>query len=278
MTDISDLEAKLKEKKGSLLKTFKELRFELSGNAEGLEMRKSGAGIISWTTRGQFGKTSGIKATTGFQARGYSGEELETILLATLKTDHKELEYIQTSLRSAVELYKEGGHVTMVYKDQTFRLHYDNRRMINLYESKDVEDITSTLLSSQPLRSTLHCSTLRSLSKIHKVKVYNRESSQVSSNQYRNKLELAIRNFVKGLLAVPVRYNLPADEFKTYAEIIKFVDGHRKSKLTEGAISKLKNRKQVYKIVPRTQETLAFAEYVKIRFPQFDVDSFFSNY
>lgn len=139
VTSTGDLEISLKETQDSLLHKFKQIRYELSGRSEALEMRKSGLGIISWTTRGVFGKNSGIKATTGFQSRGYSNEELEKILLDTLNTDEKELEFIQTSLRSALDLYKDGGHVTMIQKDQTFRLHYDNRRLIDAYES-DIEN------------------------------------------------------------------------------------------------------------------------------------------
>ncbi len=42
----------------------------------------------------------------------------------------KEMIFIQSSLRSAKQLYEEGGHVTMEYNDQSFRLVYYNKRKI----------------------------------------------------------------------------------------------------------------------------------------------------
>jgi len=51
------------------------------------------------------------------------------------------IEYIQTSLRSALDIVKRGGHVTRKYRDQKFSLLYDNRREIidNLvYENVNV--------------------------------------------------------------------------------------------------------------------------------------------
>lgn len=47
------------------------------------------------------------------------------------------MEYIQGSLRSAIKVYKEGGQVTMVNRDQIYRMHYDNRRVIE--EPKGLE-------------------------------------------------------------------------------------------------------------------------------------------
>jgi hypothetical protein len=286
ITSIEDLEQKflaynLKEENETLLSKFRGLRQELSGHADALEMRKSGVGLIVWSTRGQFGKNSGIKATTGFQVRSLSPEELETLLLETMKTPHKELEYIQYSLRSALDLYNKGGHVTMLQKDQTFRLHYDNRRLITNITSADA---FLELLDSKPLDDVLQCAGLRSIGKLHKQKNYNRQSSLVFSNRYNSMLDLAIRNFVKGYLADPVKFNLPSDAFKTYTEIIEYIMKYDalalrvgKIKLTVNIISKLKNRNQMIKIVPKTEETLNFVNYLKIRFPQFDDESFFTS-
>jgi len=281
VTNIPELEMKLQsikvEEEKSLLQEYKHLRLELSGNPDGIELKHSGPGIISWTTRGQFSKESGIKATTGFQARGFTSEELESLFLETMKSPDKEIEYIQTSLRSALDLYRSGGHVTMVYKDQIFRLHYDNRREIlepNGLDESEI-DTSSTLFDSKPVVDTLQCASMRSLSKIHKEKVYNRQSSVKSSNTYNDKLDLAVRNFVKGLLATPPKYNLSRDGM-TYLEIIEFINRYKKTKMTVYSISKLKNRKQVFKVVPRTPETLAFVCYIKEKYPAFDESNFFS--
>jgi hypothetical protein len=77
------------------------------------------------------GIESKILASTGFQHRVYkSREELLNGLLNTIKTENKTLEFVQSSLRSASDVYKKGGHVTMKYRDQIFRMHYDNRRQL----------------------------------------------------------------------------------------------------------------------------------------------------
>jgi len=55
------------------------------------------------------------------------------LLLATLE---KYFEFTQSSLRGANEIYKKGGHVTMTFKEQIFRLMFDNRRQIVDFDPK----------------------------------------------------------------------------------------------------------------------------------------------
>lgn len=77
------------------------------------------------------GLESGIQASTGFQTKVYRNrQQLLTLFEGVLKSERKELEYVQSSLRSAKEVYKDGGNVTMKYRDQIFRMHYDNRRVL----------------------------------------------------------------------------------------------------------------------------------------------------
>lgn len=54
---------------------------------------------------------------------------LEDLLIDTFNKS-KEIEYINTSLRSGLDIYKHGGHVTRVYRDQRFRLFNDGRRRV----------------------------------------------------------------------------------------------------------------------------------------------------
>lgn len=49
------------------------------------------------------------------------------ILIETFQSESKTIEYIQSRLRSATDIFQKGGHVTMVYKDQQFRMHYDKK-------------------------------------------------------------------------------------------------------------------------------------------------------
>ena len=281
ITNIEDLEAKLIDNSNSLMKEFKILRADLSGNDLGLELKNSGKGIISWTTRGQLGKESNIKASTGFQSNNYSLNELDNLFKEVLKSEEKSIEFIQSSLRSALDLYKKGGHVTMNYRDQIFRLHYDNRRLIKELDNIDNIDFSSILLDSDPLEDVKHCGTLRYLGKLHKQSLYNKTSSALTGNRYKDYTDLAIRNFIKGLLSNPVKYNLDNNldnNLTDYTEIIDFVKGFNpKMKITKPSISNLKNRKMIFKSVPRTKETIKFVEYVKTKYKLFDDISFFTK-
>jgi hypothetical protein len=198
------------------------------------------------------------------------------MFLNALSEDHKSLEYLQFSLRSAKDIFKKGGHVTRVYKDQVFRLHYDNRRLIQIPDNFDesIFDLSKTLLDSKPVKSIEESRNLRNISKIHKIKLYNKETTALSSNTYKDYSDLAIRNFIKGLLSEPRLYNLD-DSLKTYSDIIEFINGYKGSKkITKSSISHLKNRKMVFKPVPRTKETLEFVKYVKGKYKDFNEEDF----
>ena len=54
----------------------------------------------------------------------------------------KDFDFVQTSLRSASDIYKYGGNVIPKYRDRKFSLNYDNKRCI-------VEN-SSSLLDSSP--------------------------------------------------------------------------------------------------------------------------------
>lgn len=309
ITDIKDLEDSLKD--NLLMSEYRKIREDLSGEVEGLEVKREGKGLISWTTRGQLSKEANIKATTGFQARNLTLADMESMFLDVLSKEDKSIEYIQFSLRSAKDIFKKGGHVTPVYKDQVFRLHYDNRRVIQTDKKLKGKpyDLSKTLLDSLPVESKEVCANLRKVSKLHKTKIYNRETSKLSGNIYKSYIDLAIRNFVKGLVSEPKMYSLD-DRLKNYADIIDFVEGYKKEKeerekgiekemekvegyknvkvikkekemgykrLTKQSISNLKNRNMIFKTVPKTPETLAFVEYVKKTFEHFDVDKFFMS-
>jgi len=88
--------------------------------------------------------------------------------------------------------------------------------------------------------------------------------------------DLAIRNFIKGLLSIPTKYNL-VNDFKSYSEIIDFIKNYKRNiRISKTSLSNLKNRKMVIKAVPRTNETERFTEYVKTRYKNFDDKTFFA--
>jgi hypothetical protein len=130
LTNVEELDEKLVSK--YLYGEFKNIRMLLANETLGLELKNSGKGIIAWSTRGQLGIESNIIATTGFQHRVYNTkEEFIKGFLEVLKSDMKTIEFSQSRLRSASEIYQKGGHVTMIHRDQLFRMHYDNRRVLN---------------------------------------------------------------------------------------------------------------------------------------------------
>ena len=306
ITDIPGLEDSiLNFEKGDddgliMLKLYKKARVELSGDDTGLELKSSGSGILSWCTRGQLSARAGIVATTGFQRKGIDLFKLEDRFGKILKGESanddgdlafmnnneefnslrrekedyevfasldKSLIFLQKQLRGAKDIYKKGGHVTMKYSDQVFRLLYDNKRFI-----VDSEDDSITLLGSKPLSTADDGRVLRTVSAYSKNSLYSRTVGSMSK-RYKNVEEIAIRNFVKALLVNEL--NLNVSEFDGYSDIASYIQGYGYT-LSVNYISQLKRRGNFVK-VPKTVESLNFAEFVKIKFPMFDTGRFFIN-
>lgn len=284
ITDVPNLEDVLiansnSNSNSNLLSFYKRMREELSEDNKALEVKTEGKGIISWTTRGQLGLESRIKATTGFQVKSLSNSELAVILIDKISSENKFFEYIQFSLRSAKDIFLKGGHVTPVYRDQIFRIQFDNRRKILLDEDfKDEFDWSQKLLDSKPLKNVEECDTLRSLSKLHKTRIYNKKLNSISLQSIKNYEDIAIRNFIKVYFYNPRDYGLRGDEFSNYSEIIQFIQNFKpKFKISKSSISNLKSRNLIFKPTPRLKETISFVKFVKIKFPEFKDEVFFEN-
>ena len=67
------------------------MRLDLAGEGTGdaLEIKREGTRIISWSTRGQLGVESRIKAITGFKENDYEHSELVTLFKDVLKSSEK---------------------------------------------------------------------------------------------------------------------------------------------------------------------------------------------
>lgn len=200
--------------------------------------------------------------------------------IKTLDSENKSFEYIQSSLRSAKQIYEQGGNVTMKYSDREFSLQYDNRRLIIDNSNEPSEN----LLDSKPLESVEDCEDLRSLKSLVKETGYSRYSpTKTTSKKYKNVLETAARTFIKGLLAETELYGLDRTLLPTYNDIINYIKDYdcekgianlSKMQLTKSSISHLKNRKTITKSVPDTKETRDFASYLESKFPNFKRDEF----
>ena len=111
-----------------LLTKYRTLKEDLFNNKTSLELKNISSGIISWSIQGQVGLESELRATTGFQNKFYTQSELIKLFTNQIEfgNDLRQIEYLQTLLRSAIDIIKHRGHVTKKYKDQRFSLVYNN--------------------------------------------------------------------------------------------------------------------------------------------------------
>jgi hypothetical protein len=144
ITDIEDLENKiltLDSSKRQCLMLYRIIRKNLTStkteselifNESALEIKcTESVGIISFKTRGQIGLSGTITATTGFQHSRVDRAFLENTFKDVIQnSSSKVIEYIQTGLRSAKDVYDYGGHLMRTYKDRSFSLEYDNKRLV----------------------------------------------------------------------------------------------------------------------------------------------------
>ena len=278
ITNVKDLESKISDK--YLFTEFKKIRMGLSENGEGLEVKSSGRGIIAWTTRGQLGIESNIIATTGFQHRAYTNKnELLIGFLELMKTEGKTVEFVQSRLRSASDIYNKGGHLTMVHRDQQFRMHYDNRRVLQ-WEST-IPYSVECLVDSKPLLDVLEGKNLRFIARMSKTKQYSKYNSEGKSIAlYNNNEEIAIRNFLKGLLITPAMFNLNRRELNSYTSIVEYIKNYNPLfKINEVTLAQVKRRVNAKQIkwmrVQETKASAAFVKYVQQKFKDFDVVSYY---
>jgi hypothetical protein len=284
ITDIPDLENSLlgsiKASEFSLLKEYRSIREHLSGNPSGLEVKNEKRGfsnLMSWTTRGQLSVDMGIKAITGLQTSWDLKENWD--LMSTVGLGGT-INFASRSLRSALDVYKQGGHVTMSYRDQDFRIAYNNNRVI-LDDSK-----SEGFLSSRPIESIEEALTLRRYSQLPRSSVYQKNTSQKTNSKYTSILEIGIRAFLKALLAG--HSGLTMTSFSGYRDIIDYVHKFVYSSgwnlrrgLDSSYISQLKMRQkdktQKPYQVPRHPCILSFFDYVKERFKDFDTSLILSK-
>lgn len=185
----------------------------------------------------------------------------------------KTISFASTSLRSALDVYKKGGHVTMGYRDQDFRVYYNNNRII----LDEVEK--GGLLNSRPVESVEEALTLRRFSRLTRSSSYQKNTSVRSINKYTSNLEIGIRAFLKD--ALTGQNGIDMSYFTGYRDLIDYIhkfvfsSGYKlKRALDSSYLSQLKMRSKdkVFKpyMVPRLPGITSFFDYVKERFPTYD--------
>ena len=274
--NVQDLESKISE--NFLFSEFKNIRMMLSDNNTALELKSGGKGIIAWTTRGQLGLESKIIATTGIQHRVFDGkDQMLKGFISIFKSENKTIEYVQGRLRSASDIYKKGGHVTMVRRDQLFRMHFDNRRILEWETS--IPPTIENLIDSKPMEDIDQAKNLRFIARMSKNKQYSKYSNSGKSvNKYVNSSEIAVRNFLKGLLSTPPMFNLSRGDFYTYGSIVEYIkDFDPKIKINEVSVSLIQQRVKLYKWLPlkKNKESEVFVKYIQQKFKDFDVEAYY---
>lgn len=184
---------------------------------------------------------------------------------------------MQGSLRSASDVYKKGGNVTMKYRDQLFRMHFDNRRLLQWEAS--IPPSIEVLVDSTPITGVNQCKNLRYIGSLIKKKTYGKflSGGVVGLNKYKSKDEIAVRVFVKGLVSSPPKFNLPTDVFLSNIEVVEYIKLYNPGiKMTPDRVSRYKSLVLKHGKIQKTKQTEAFVAYVLQKFPMFDAESFYT--
>jgi hypothetical protein len=288
ITDLTDLETKLLNlpvKDTLLLRKYRSLRTDLTDGKipEALEIKSQGKGVISWTTRGQLGIEGNMIAATGFQRGGFEKRELLEIFAKTMASTNKVFEYTRKTLRSAKDIFNKGGHVTMTFKEQMFRLLHDNRRQMlepEWIKSSKYADFSKILLDSIPLLNIKQCKTLRFISKFPITTPFNKNNTNRADTTYKTNIQIGVRNFIKVYYSSNEKFGLTGKEFRNVKDLITFINGHvstKDIKISTSSISKLRNRKIIWHPVPKNIENIKFADYIKAHYPRFDTELFLTR-
>jgi len=280
---VSPKRPSIESLKLSLLKEYRKMRAELSGDPQGLELKHEGSNLMSWTTRGQLSVDMKIKAITGLQTKDQNLDETWCLINDASDVLGKTVTFTSTSLRSATDIYKKGGHVTSEYRDQDFRLWYNNQRVV-LDNLKNNEYLG--LLRTRPVETVEEALTLRRYANLTKGGIYHKSTGLKSINKYKSYLELGVRTFIKDVLNN--RNGMSLSMFKGYNGIIDFIrkylyesDQKLRRALNSSYIShiKLRSERKVSKLrmVPRLASIMNFFDYVKDRFPDYDTSLILSK-
>ena len=134
------------------------------------------------------------------------------------------------------------------------------------------------LLDSTPLKNISQGQNLRFIYKLNKTHLYNNFSSASSKKSYKKHADVAVLNFIKGLLAEPPLFNLHREELNSYQKIVDYIKLFKKDNgLKVGNIARLKHSTLNVKTVPRNKHSIEFVEYVKLTFNNFDEHSFYKS-
>jgi hypothetical protein len=273
-----------------------------------LYRREISRGLCSWTTRGQISAEMKLKACTGLRTSDMTIDEAQQLISEDGgKLLGKDIDFVTSSLRSAVDLvkYKEdvrktkirkitredgstvleqtrdGLHVTMLYKDQTFGVKYNNcRRVLDESDPQYDWSVPSGLLQTRPWKSIEESLLVRKVSQLARgTGMYSKTTGVSFQKAYKSYAELGIRAFIKDV--VNNRNGVRFSMFTGYADIVDFIDLWLKGnkvkvgrKIDVSYISNIKymsrGKLPKRKTLPDLPVVRSFLLYVKSRFCNYD--------
>lgn len=180
-------------------------------------------GLCSWGTRGQISEEMNLSACTGLRTRDMTKGEAQDLITEEGGFLGKTIDYVTSSLRSAKDIYLKGGHVTMEYKDQTFRVLYGNTRKV-IDKTHPRYDHSSTFLQTVPWESVEECLTARKYAQIGKnTGIYQKNTGGgITLGKYKSLAEIGVRGFLKDVLNN--RNGVSMSQFGGYNGLIDFVN------------------------------------------------------
>jgi len=257
ISDKNDLDKTIPDKDDLFSSLYYETRARLTGSGALLETKYfEPKGVISWRTRGQLGLSGGIKALTGYQRHEPIEETIDKVNKSF--NGSKQIAFIQTSLRSAKEIYQGQGHCTLKINERFFNLRYDNRREIT-QECKGYHQ-------TKPFNDKTHSVQSRLIAGFGGIRyrIYSPVSScQTKGDAY---LSLTRRMVVRLLRTDNFFINHPQLSRLEIALILKKI-GLRSSL---NFISKQKNLSVILNSIPPTPKTLECLKNLQVLFPSFD--------
>ena len=227
-------------------------RLKLTGAGALLEKKYTeNKGVISWRTRGQLGLSGGIKALTGYQRHESIEETIDKVNKSF--NDSKQIAFIQTSLRSAKEIYQNGGHSTLKLEERLFNLKYDNRR--------EITDCKGTFHITKPFVHCLNSSQNRLIASLGAGRY--RKYSPISKTHCKGDAYLSLtRRMITRLLRDQDLIQIKL----TRLDILRVLkEIGLKSSLN--FISKQKGKLLIYNSIPSTEKTLVCLRKLNVLFP-----------
>ncbi len=303
LSDATDEEI-MQATQGVLCNKFSQMRSAILGTsdrAQILDVKHGAAKILAWRTRGQ----ATLEKLDGFRivlAKGgvrppVKGEDEENAwMIQAFYTRTAESKYIMTPLRSVREVCENGIDVVSYQREVTLNMDYDFKRKPDQFYCLEEEDGIARFTTSPWNTTDDYIAAVQAHEKFfHEGKRVLKEvtdfdefsgylamrkcSRREGKRVYAPKsasgpIEAAIRQFLRAL----IRGEWGLSTTMKYKEISEWLENggfHCSVNMIKN--QKRPERKQEEHVVPRTDDTIRFSEYVLEKFPEFRAELMFES-